>query len=451
MSSGLFLPALLLQFAAAASPAQAARRPPLNIVLIGLNALRADHLKIYGYGKETAPGLSRLAAEGIVFEQAVAQSHWTLPSLASLFTSKYVHSHGLYDRSRRLSESEAVLAEALKEGGYKTAAFTGGLDMSGAYGLKRGFDIYYDDTGGRPMGSFRELTPKALKWLAGRRKDRFFMFLDSYDIHPPFDKPSPDGNAPDYSGALKGASLDYALLGSYRNGAMDGGKIKLTKADLAYINFRYDNGIACADGFLGEFIAGLAELGLSENTALVVFSEHGEELGDHGSFDRFGSGNLYDEAIRVPLIMVLPGRSLKGARVQAQVRLIDLMPTILELAGLRAGPQAQGKSLLPLLDGAGRDPGLYAYSEAGPGKWALRSREWKLIYNNGDYSLFDLINDRTESVNAAAKEPETVYTLAQKLMEWRRKTRTALSPGGARPALTGEMKRKLKEAGYWVE
>lgn len=429
-------------------PAAAVLRPEFNVVLISLNALRADHLKIYGYGKETAPNISGLAGEGVVFERAVAQSHWTLSSLASLFTSKYVHSHGLYERGQKLSESEITLAEALKEGGYTTAAFTGGLDTSGMYGLAQGFDVYFDDTGKNSMGSLKEIMPRALDWLAARMNDRFFLFLDSYDIHPPFDKPWPDGKEPDYAGPLKGKVLDYNFFKGFK-----GGPPRLTGEDLAYVNSRYDAGVTYADGFIGKLLAGLSEMNLSTSTIVIITAEHGEELGDHGGFDRFGGGNLYDEAIRVPLIIKLPGKELKGARVSSQAQLIDIMPTILDLAGLRVAGGAQGKSLLPLIPGAGaadgKDFNRYVYSEAGPHKWAVRSGDWKLIYDNGKYALFDLTNDKAESENAAVKNPSVVYELAQKLMEWRRKTRTARSPDDTRVALTEEMKRKLREAGYW--
>ena len=427
-------------------PAHAAvSRPPLNVILISLNALRADHLKIYGYGKDTAPNISRLAGEGVVFEQAVAQSHWTLSSLASLFTSKYVHSHGLYERGQKLSRKEVTLAEALKAGGYRTAAFTGGLDMTGSYGLARGFDVYFDDTGKKPVGSLNEIMPKALDWLAARRNDRFFLFLDSYDIHPPFDKPWPGGKEPDYSGPLKGKSLDYNFLKGFK-----GGSLRLTAEDLAYVNSRYDAGIAYADGFIGELLAKLSELNLSTGTLVIFTAEHGEELGDHGGFDRFGEGNLYDEAVRVPLIIKNPLWASGGARVTAQAQLIDVMPTVLDILGLPAPGGVQGASLVPSVAGtAEKEFNRYVYSEAGPAKWLIRSEGWKLIYAGGKYELFDLTNDRGETENLSAGKPDVVYGLAQKLLRWRRATKTSGSSDDARVALTPEMKKKLREAGYW--
>jgi len=426
--------------------------PPLNVVLISLNSLRADHLKSYGYRKDTAPNITRFAEGAAVFEQAIAQSHWTLPSLASLFTSKYVHTHGVYERGGRLSEKELTLAETLKMQGYRTAAFTGGLDMAGIQGLEQGFDVYFDDTGKTPMGSFKEIMPRALKWLSGSKNGRFFLFIDSYDIHPPWDKPEPGGGDSAYAGILKGLRLDYNLLRDCKSGVcmVNGKEERLAAGDFGYINLRYDAGIRYADRFIGELLAKIEEMKLSEKTVIIITSEHGEELSDHGSFDRFGRKNLYEEVIRVPLIVKCPGINSNGSRVASQVQLIDIIPTILDLLGIPAVKEAQGVSLVPLLERGGqKDFNRYVYSEAGVDKWAVRATDWKLIYEKGNYELFNLVSDRSETENIAPQKPAVVYELVQKLLKWRRKTKTDKSPDDTRLALTEEMKRKLKEAGYW--
>ncbi|MFH1619001.1 MAG: sulfatase [bacterium] len=427
--------------------------PQLNVVLVSLNALRADHLKAYGYGTETAPNISRLAGESAVFEHAVAQSHWTLPSLASLFTSRYVHSHGVYERGGKVSEKELALAEILKKHGYRTAAFTGGLDMIGQYGLNQGFDVYSDETDNKPMGTLRDIMPRALKWLAGSRDEKFFLFIDAYDIHPPFDRPEPGSNDPGYSGVLKGLLLDYNLLRDFKNGVLflNGKEVRLTKDDIDYINSRYDAGIAYADRFIGELLARIDELKLSEKTIIIFTAEHGEELADHGSFDRFGRKNLYDEAIRVPLFIKSPHMKLKGTRVMVQAQLIDIMPTVLDLLGIPVNNEAQGVSLVPVIEDGktGKDFSRHGYSEASFHKWAMRTGKWKLICENGRYELYDLLRDKAELNNLAVAKPSVVYELVQKLLEWRRKTRTDKSPDDTKIVLTDEMKSKLKEAGYW--
>ncbi|MCX5792223.1 MAG: sulfatase [Elusimicrobia bacterium] len=426
-----------------ACPAAAAARPELNVVLISLNALRADHLKTYGYGKETAPAIGRLAAEGTVFEQAVAQSNWTLPSLVSLFTSRYVRSHGVYQRGQKVPPGLVTLAQALKNAGYRTAAFTGGLDMSAAYGLDRGFDLYSDDAGGKAIGSFSEIMPKALDWLAASRDSRFFLFLDSYDIHPPFDKPWPGGSEPAYAGQLKGKTLDYSLLCG-----VDEGTLKLSAEDLEYISARYDAGVSYADGYIGSLLAKLEELHLSTGTIVIFASEHGEELGEHGSFDRFGRGSLYEATVRVPLIIKDPRRA-GGARVRAQAQLVDVLPTVLDLLGLPPPAGAQGSSLVDPQDGTPKGRDGYAFSEAGPGRSMARFGDRKLVRDASGYRLFDLVKDPGEARDLAAERPDLVYEMAQRLTQWLRSVRPADAASVPRTALTPEMKRKLKEAGYW--
>ncbi|MEI7528174.1 MAG: sulfatase [Elusimicrobiota bacterium] len=435
----LFCAALLACCAACASAAG----PELNVVLVCLNALRADHLKAYGYGRETAPNISRLAAEGTVFETAIAQSNWTLPSLVSLFTSRYVRSHGVYERGRKVPPGLVTMAQALKSAGYRTAAFTGGLDMSGAYGLDRGFELYSDETGGKAMGSFSEIMPEALAWLAARRDEKFFLFLDSYDIHPPFDKPWPGGAGPAYAGQLRGRALDYDLLRGF-----DDGTLKLSAEDLAYIGARYDAGVAYADGYIGALLAKLDELHLSTGTIVVFAAEHGEELGEHGSFDRFGRGSLYEGTVRVPLIVKDPRRA-GGARVRAQAQLVDVLPTVLDLLGLPAQAGAQGRSLAGPRDGALKGVHEYTFSEAGPGKSMARSGDWKLVRDAAGYRLFDLAGDPAEARDFAPERPDLVYSMAQRLVQWLRSARPADAASVPRAALTPEMQRKLKEAGYW--
>jgi arylsulfatase A-like enzyme len=296
--------------------------------------------------------------------------------------------------------------------------------------------------------------PRALKWLAGRKNDNFFLFIDSYDIHPPFDKPAPGAGAPEYEGVLKGARLDHYLLRNIKDGALNinGKAVYLSKEDIAYINSRYDDGINYADRFVGALLEKLDKLKLSEKTIVIITSEHGEELSDHGSYDRFGRKNLYDEVVRVPLLVKNPRANIKGARIKTQVQLIDIMPTVLALLGIPSGGGAQGVSLVPLLRGeqTGGDLNRRAYSEAGTDKLAVRSVRWKLISENGKYELYDLGADGAEKKDLAVANPPVVYELARQLVKWRRETIPDKRSGDARTApLTEEMRRKLKEAGYW--
>ena len=161
---------------------------PNRIILISLDTLRADHLGVYGYHLNTSPNIDALAKESIVFENAVVQSPWTLPSHMSIMTSLYPSFHGLVDKDSLtpLDDGHLTLAELLKKGGYKTVAFTDGGFVRGAFGFNRGFDIYDDQGGG-----IKKILPKVKKYLDTSKSEPFFLFIHCYDIHSPYSPPSP--------------------------------------------------------------------------------------------------------------------------------------------------------------------------------------------------------------------------------------------------------------------
>lgn len=432
---GLLL-ALLL---APAAPAAAEGAAPLNLVVVTVNSLQAGRTSPYGGPAALTPNMARLAAGGTVFGRAVAQSGWTLPSLASLFTSRYPRGHGVYERGQELPAGLPTLAAALRAAGRRTAAFTGGLDAAGVHGLARGFDLYDDDTGGLPTGTLAGAVTKAAAWLAANKGAPFFLFLQGYDAHPPYDKPWP-GAPPAYDGPLKDRPLDLPLLRTLGPG--------LPPADLAYVRARYDAGVAHADAQLGRLLDLLDGTGLSSSTVVVLTAEHGEELGERGSFDRFGTGSLYDEALLVPLIIRHP--ALKGGRVAGgQARLVDVMPTALELLGAPVPPGCAGASLRPALYGAAGEPFREALSEAGPSSAALRAKGFKLVREGDRYRLFDLLRDPGEREDAARLHPEITYGLAQELAALLREAGAAAPRDARRIELDPEMKRRLREAGYW--
>lgn len=436
--------------------AQSHSNQQTNIIIITLTSVQSDHLNTYGYRRITAPNIDRISKEGVTFDNAISQSYWTLPSEASIFTSKYVCGHGVYERNQRLSEKEQTLPEILKIYGYKTAAFVGGLDLIASYGVNQGFDYYYDDTKDMPMGSFKEIMPKALKWLRKNRDKKFFLFLQSYDSHFPYNCPKPYENMydPDYNGMLNNLPIDYKLTKNIRNGKLflEGKSIELTEKDVNHIIAHYDGCINYSDKFIGDLLNEIRDLNLSNNTMVIITSEHGEELLDHGSFDRFGQKNLYDEVVRVPLIIKFPNTTaMGGKRIIRQVQLIDIMPTILDFLGIPINKEAQGLSLVPLIEGKSvkDDFNRYAYSEASTNKYALRTNEYKLIYNNGKFELYDLKEDKMEMNDLSKQMPEIVYELTQRLAKWQRETKTTMNFKDTHIELTIEMKEKLKQAGYW--
>ncbi len=422
-----------------------------NVVIISLTSLRADHLPVYGYFRDTAPNIDKFASQSIVFEQAIAQSNWTLPSQVSIFSSQYVHSHGIYKRDRAIFGK--TLPVILRKAGYFTGAFVGGLDMSPLYGFNKGFNDYECiSSGDGPIGLFQDIIPKAISWLERHKKQKFFLFIQGYDMHFPFSPPSFYRKLyiNHYSGILKGVDIDYNTFKQIKDGCinLNGEALKLSKRDINYIISLYDAQIVYADKFIGMLLNKIKELDLADKTIIVIMAEHGEELFDHGNFDRYGEGILYDEVVRVPLIIKYPG--LHPKRVSQQVQLIDLAPTILNLLNIPPGEDMEGKSFLTLLITNNKQDNFdrYSYSEASLAKYMVRTKEWKLIYNNGEYELYNLKEDRYEHNNLAQQYPSKVFELLQVLSKWRINLDNKRNEG-IKLYLTDKMKEDLKRSGYW--
>lgn len=423
---------LLLLFAAPA--AAAADRP--NIVVIVVDALRADHLSLYGYGRPTSPGIDSFAEGAVVFRDAVSQAPTTLLSFASLFTALSVPRHGVSGEDRALGDTDLTLAEILRIHGYRTAAFVGGYNLNPVFRLGRGFDKY--SHADRTDSSFRETLPAALAWAAdsGGAGGPFFLVAHGNDLHTPYAFPETGLFSGGYrpSPELKAMRPEEARVFGVRGGRLllgpGKGDLALTPDDTGYLTARYDEGIRLADEAIGKFLAGLGERGLLERSIVVLTADHGEGLFDHEYF--FHDFTLYDEALRVPLLIKAPGQ--KARTVGRQVRLIDLAPTLLDLAGIAPPRAAEGRSLRPLFGSARRRPGepargydaRYSVSVGPFGGAAIRDGRWKLIMERGTLLLFDLSSDPGERRDLAAAEKAKAEELAAAL-------RAELAAGAAGP------------------
>lgn len=401
--------------APAAGEAAAADKPGYNIVLLVVDCLRADHLSLYGYGRKTSPNIDALARESAVFTRAIAQAPTTLLSFSSIFTSRYVSSHGVDALNKALGESALTLAEILGIYGYRTAAFVGGPSLHPLFKLDRGFDSYYHLN--YTSASFRTTLPAALGWIRERdsRGEKFFVVAHGNDLHTPYAFPASGTFDRGFRASRALSSLgpdEEQLFTVYRRKLMLKAArqlIRLTGDDVGHITARYDEGILYSDALLGEFLAGLRAAGVMDRTVLIVTADHGEGLFDHDYF--FHDFSLYDDTLRVPLIVKAPGAAKR--EITTQVRLIDLMPTALELAGIEPNRDAQGGSLVPLLAGGeGYAGGEYTLAESAVGSRALRSGKWKLILSPKKAELFDLERDPGERNDLAGKEKAKVAELS---------------------------------------
>jgi arylsulfatase A-like enzyme/Flp pilus assembly protein TadD len=403
------LPASLLLVAAVSSAP--------NVVLVTIDTLRADRVGAYGRAGAHTPTLDRLAREGVLLEEAVVQVPQTRPSHASMFTGLLPYEHGLRDNySPPLAAGTPTLATVLRAAGWDTAAFVGAYPVSRLSGLDRGFDVYDDPfSGPEAAGDGRterragEVVDRALAWLRKPRARPFLAWVHLFDPHAPYEAPAP-------------------------------WKARFAKTP-------YDGEVAYADAEVGRLVAWLDSAGLRERTLVVATSDHGEGLGEHGEDEHMFF--VYDSTLRVPLVFSWPGHLPAGARVGGQFRSIDLLATVLELAGVQA-PPTSGVSRASSLRPGGRIPENESYAETlysqlhfgyAPLR-ALRGGGWKYVEAPRP-ELYRLAGDPGETRNLVAERHAVVADLRKRLL--------ALDHGGAAPTLPAadaEAAERLAALGY---
>ncbi len=386
------------------------RQERWNVVLVTFDTTRADHLGCYGNDKIRTPHLDRLAAEGVRFADAISAVPVTAPSHTTILTGKYPLAHGVRDNGLFvLGERQTTLAERLKAEGYATAAAVGSFPLSARFGLDQGFDLYDDRFSVRYESFGRRRSPRAglyfderraelvneavWPWLEQHhqvvgtlpaRRQPFFLWLHYFDPHQPFEPPPPYGEL--------------------------------------YLTDPYLGEIAYADEAFGAVIKRLERLGVGDRTLVVFTADHGEGRGEHNELTH--STLAYNSTLHVPLILRIPGGP-RGLTVAQRVGTVDIVPTVLDLLGLAAGSDVQGRSLVPLIEaGGGRVEGfprtLYAEtlaSRLSHGLGELRvifDRRYKYIFGPRP-ELFDLAQDPRERHNLAAAEGRIAAALEGKL------------------------------------
>ena len=399
-----------------------------NVVLLGVDSLRSDHMSLYGYHRTTTPHIEKFAAGGAVFARHISPSIPTTPGYASMLTGMDCFGTDVVALRHKgpLGDHVATLAQVLKENGYNTACvgFTGNP-------ASRGFDTYLDYEGWRPAADGRchkaenlnDVTIPELKRLAAA-DEPFFLFVRHMAPHAPYLPPRPfdrlfyggDERDPD------NRSLDpvYAFkpfADFHRSWFPDG------CADSDYVDAQYDGAVAYMDACIGDILAALSALGLDEETVVVLTSDHGETLYEHDChYDHHG---LYESNLRVPLVIRFAPRVPAGARYTGPSQIKDIMPTILDLVGIETPIAFDGKSLAPLFEGKARPPDTESYSTecTWMRKHGWRTAEWKLIHalepdfhSKPEIELYNLLKDPDELVNLADDEPEVVAWLEARML-----------------------------------
>jgi arylsulfatase A-like enzyme/Tfp pilus assembly protein PilF len=366
----------------------------LSLLLITLDTTRADRIGAYGYTAIETPNLDRLAGEGVLFEQAESVAPLTLPAHSSIFTGQFPPAHGVRDNGGfYLDEEQVVLAEMLRDSGFRTGGFVGSFVLDSKWGIAQGFDTYFDDfdlrkTSGRSIGEIErpasEVADATLTWLDEAPQARFFSWVHFYDPHSPYKPPEPWASR--------------------------------------YPNRPYVGEIAYTDSQVGRLLNWLDENDRADDTIVIVMGDHGESLGEHGE-----SGHgffVYEGATRVPFIIRAPFESMSNRRVVTPVRSVDVLPTALELLGIEPTRPSEGTSLVPLLTDDAQSMQLACYSEALYPRYhfgwseltALRVGDLKYIEAPRP-ELYDLAVDPRELRNLYHERSDVAQRMSAQLRE----------------------------------
>jgi arylsulfatase A-like enzyme/Tfp pilus assembly protein PilF len=397
----------------------------LNLLLVTLDTTRADRIHAYGFQGIETPHLDRLAAEGVLVDHAVSPAPLTMPAHSTLFTGKSPPSHGVRDNGGfYLGDQETTLAERLKARGFKTGGFIGAYVLDSKWGFSQGFDAYFDDFDLTKEQSLSLATiqrpgnivaDKALEWLSSVGDSRFFAWVHLYDAHSPYEPPEP--------------------------------------FKTEYGNRPYVGEIAFVDSQVGRLLAFLDDHDLARRTVVIVMGDHGESLGEHGE----GTHGffVYESVLHVPLLIRAPYARLHGRRVEDVVRGIDVLPTALDLLGIRSTDHFEGQSVTPLLSGSTREMGLDAYSEAVYPKFhfgwsdlrSLRAGRFKYIAAPRP-ELYDIDQDPHETRNLYEERKSLGDRMGSELEALEREMTSKVSAASTAVELDPDARSRLAALGY---
>lgn len=433
------------------SPPGKAQRP--NVLLIVVDTLRRDHVTAYGYRRKTTPEIQRrLAGPGAVVEEAYSQAPWTLPSVVSFLTGRYPGELlGMDKASFGIPPEVVPLAERVARLGYQTAGFVANPTLHTGAGFGRGFRTWF-----APPADINwmfkhadDLNARAVPWLRASQDRPFFAYVHYIDPHDPYLNPDMDGFGgrspflPDYAGPVDGSWIHGIYTGDLQ--------LPDPVRDVPHVRALYDSEVSYVDRHIGELLETLDPEVLA-NTLIVLTSDHGEELYDHGGWKH--GQTLYEEQIRVPLIFRWDGRISPGTRVEGTVRLLDLVPTLAAAVGMEADRDWDGVNLLPALTGEGSVPRRAAFAQhlsGGPLRAAAVLDGRKLIFYNRNepFQPPGYVESHLHRIDQARLRRMELYDLSRDPEE-----RRNLLPGDEQMAteLAPAIHRRLREflPGLWV-
>jgi arylsulfatase A-like enzyme len=396
---------------------------PPDVILVTIDTLRADHVGCYGYALAQTPTIDALARSGVRFTRAYTPVPITLPAHGSLLTGTFPMATGMHDfTTNKAPANSATLARILRDHGYTTAAFIGSAVLDSRFGLNQGFDIYFDhfDFSQLRMSNFDELerrgdqvVDEVLSWLKLDPRRPLFLWVHLYDPHYPYTPPEP-----------------YASR---------------------FRNSLYDGEIAFADAQLGRLFSYLRERGEYDNALIVLASDHGEGLGEHG--EKTHGFFIYNSTLHVPLIFKVPGA--RPRVVEEEVSLVDVLPTLLQALKLPVPPAVQGRSLLSAIMGrpSGAASNLYAetYLPLLHFHWSqlrsLQSKGWKFI-EAPQPELYEVRRDTEERNNLFKRQGARAHEMRERLYALLRRYTPPAGPEPQRALTDPALYERLRSLGY---
>jgi arylsulfatase A-like enzyme len=396
---------------------------PTNVLIYMIDTLRPDHTSVYGYERPTTPRLDALARRAVVFENAYSAAAWTRPATASLLTSLHSSFHGAHSTNSLASEV-VTLAERFRVAGWSTWAFvTNGHVFDRSLNFEQGFDRFVAIRGVKRDNHARteEVNELVLPHLDAFGDEPFLLYVHVVDPHSPYDPP--EGyrglfSDPSYSGPVTPKDTVKRVLRRWR----------LSDQDVSHIRSLYDEDIRYQDEMMGVLLERLDQMApTAGETLVVVTSDHGEEFFEHGDWEH--GTRLYEEQVRIPLVLRVPGvPTLAGRRVKERVQIIDIMPTLLAWFGIAGGEMCQGIDLGPMLRAAPESGvgsrSVYCEELRGEKNTELRSLTegpWKIIHRRvgprEHYSLFDLEEDPGELRDRSGSQRERLVDLRTRLAD----------------------------------
>ena len=442
--------------ATVARPEAAGNR--LNVFLVTIDTLRADHLGVYGYRRATSPRLSALARRGVVFDQAYTYWPKTRGSFVGIMTGRFASQTGYGKSHPLLLDFNPTLASVLKGAGYETVATVDNPNVAASLGYSRGFDRYRETWEEKDLGTemdrTRAITADGVRFLAEATPERaFFLWLHYVNPHAPYEPPPPWDTAFVDAGASRGPPLrpvDGFHGGVRRSWSVPG-------KSLGWYVAQYDGEIAAVDAEVGKLLEALDRSLVRDRTLVVITSDHGESLGEHDYYFDHGE-DLLDPSMRIPLIVAGPGVKA-GARTDVLATTLDLVPTVLDAVKVSYPPELAGESLLPATRGERRParPRLQGQNDRNLlGAW---DRRFKIVANPSEagprYALYDREADPGETRDLSRAQPERAREERRELELFREridaqlvKTRRLLEGQSREERLTPEACERLKALGY---